>query len=368
MTKTLFQRLINLSLEEYEMFEQLPLRIRWQAACSLTLFYLSIIILLFLAFDRFLSGILPAGLPAVVYPVIFLLMLSDTVIIFHPHWRRYYSRLTLAISLVSAVLGAMIGISATPKHMLPEAKNSLLFGIGFVAIVAGIKCYGRVARAVFTEKSRIETEIKLAQRIQSQLLPVVEKSPPGCRLFGRTLPAQEVGGDYFEVVELPDQRLAVAIGDVAGHNVAAGLLMAITKSAFLTGLKYLSRPEKLMQSLNHTLAHNSDKGMFVSFLWALFDFAKCTVTLVHAGHLPLLHWQSRSRQVCEHTTSGVALGLTPNASFQAKAITFEQEDLFLFYTDGVTETANAVGGGIRPATIGGADETARPCRFCQGTL
>lgn len=343
MAKPLFQQFIDLSLEEYEMFLHLPWQTRLKAVVSIALFYLSLVILIYLTLNPFLAGIFSEKFVGAVYVVMFLLMISDNVLVFYPQLKKYYGRFILVIFALSAVIGGVIGATAKAENTLPEAKMLVLFGAGFIAIIAGTKLYGRVARTVFTEKTRIETEIKLAQKIQAQLLPAITLDLPTCQIFGKTTPAQEVGGDYFEVVELPAQRLAVAVGDVSGHNVAAGLLMAITKSAFLTELKYLSSLEKLVSSINQTLVKNSDKGMFVSFLCGLFDFQKQAVTLANAGHMPLLHYQSRTQQIIEQTTPGMALGLTSEASFNVKEISFEKGDCFLFFTDGMVEATNAAG-------------------------
>jgi hypothetical protein len=129
-----------------------------------------------------------------------------------------------------------------------------------------------VIRSVVEEKSKLDAEIDLAQTIQKDFLPTLNIQNEVVEVYGQSEFATEVGGDYYDAFWLSDGRLIVAVGDVSGHNVAAGLLMAITKAAFRAELRHFTTLERLMHELNNDICDNSRPKMFVSFACLLLDF------------------------------------------------------------------------------------------------
>jgi serine phosphatase RsbU (regulator of sigma subunit) len=190
-------------------------------------------------------------------------------------------------------------------------------------------------------KTRIETEVKIAQDIQSQLVPLVDVCGETYELFGKTKSAYQIGGDFFDFIKLSDQKIGLAIGDVSGHNIAAGLLMAITKGAFRTALQHTSSLVELVESMNRTIIENSDKKMFVSFMCGEIDLTMNSMTVVNAGHLPLLHYKNKDGTVLECNQHGLALGLSNQANYESQQIFFDKGDLFFLLTDGIVEAINS---------------------------
>jgi sigma-B regulation protein RsbU (phosphoserine phosphatase) len=135
----------------------------------------------------------------------------------------------------------------------------------------------------------------------------------------------------------------VAVGDVSGHNVAAGVLMSMLKIAFRTELAYLNEPEQLIASLNKTVYDHTSKNMFISFIFGLINPAEKKMTLVNCGHPPLLHYSWEKKSIQSYRTGDVALGLREGVSFGSKTIKYSAGDIFVFYSDGLTETANVTG-------------------------
>jgi serine phosphatase RsbU (regulator of sigma subunit) len=193
------------------------------------------------------------------------------------------------------------------------------------------------------EKTQIETEVKIAQGIQSHLVPLIELQEDSFNVFGKMKPAYQIGGDFFDLVRLSENKFIIAIGDVSGHNIAAGLLMAIAKSSFRTALQHTSSLTALVESMNRTIIDNSDKKMFVTFKCGIFDFTRNLMTVVNAGHLPMIHYQNKTGRVLEYNQEGIALGLSNEAVYTHQEVSFDKGDLFILVTDGIAEARNPAG-------------------------
>ncbi len=218
--------------------------------------------------------------------------------------------------------------------------NTLLLNL---LIVLAFSFYIEVMKQVSTQKARYEAEMVVAQRIQNELLPVLDLNNESYELYGKTESAHEVGGDYCDAITLPDGRLVVAVGDVSGHNVAAGVMMSMLKVAFRTELNYLDDPRHLVESLNRTVYEHKNKAMFISFLFVLYDPAEKRLTLINCGHPPLLHVSKTENRILQYRTGDVALGLQPDAQFSFKSVPYSAGDCFVFISDGLIESANAYG-------------------------
>ena len=335
------RRLINLSTQEYDLFFGLPFRSRLIAALALACLYLTLLVMLYLAYRPTLlatpgATVAVFGLIAFLAPV---LLFSLAPLLYPPLW-QYRGAFTAVLLLLGLAFGYALA-RYQAAHGLPNAEPdgvSLLgMGLGFVLLLTGIHLYGRVMKRVTEEKTHMENEMLLAQAIHHRLLPDIAVEAPRYRVYGTSRTASDVGGDLFDAAPLPDGRLMVAIGDVAGHNVAAGLLAAIAKGAFRTALDQGLAPDVLLASLNRSLYDLTERRMFVSFQCGLFDFSQGQLTLANAGHPPLLHYRRRTSEIAEVRPQGLALGMTRQASFGLTEVAFEAGDVFLFCTDGLLE-------------------------------
>jgi serine phosphatase RsbU (regulator of sigma subunit) len=167
---------------------------------------------------------------------------------------------------------------------------------------------------------------------------------PGYELFDYYKPAEAVGGDYFGYTPLPDGRLAIAVGDVAGHGVPAALLMARLCSEARYCLVTNRLPADAVQSLNHQLSRHGF-SYFITFLLCVLDPLRHELTIVNAGHMPPLLRRHGSGQIETLGTEITAppLGIDQNLAFSQASVALEPEDLVMLYTDGVSESPNLVG-------------------------
>jgi sigma-B regulation protein RsbU (phosphoserine phosphatase) len=157
------------------------------------------------------------------------------------------------------------------------------------------------------------------------------------------IPAAEVGGDYFDVVQLSDSLIAIVVADVTGHGVGAGILSSMTKSALRLQLQHDPSPVKVFECLNRTIFDLSNDRTFVTCAYALIDNNSKTVRTSTAGHPPVLHYQKQPNVVRQVRTASPGLGMRREGAFFEECFQFKQNDGLLFYTDGATEAMDADG-------------------------
>ena len=225
-------------------------------------------------------------------------------------------------------------------------------------------------RAEIRQRARLETEVKIARDIQQSLLPATELRLPWCSLAGAAVPATEVGGDFYDIIRLSDDEIVVAIADVTGHGVGAGILGAMTKSALRSELVHTTDPLSVLTTVNSTLLALSDQKTFVTFGYARIDRRTMKIQYATAGHPPLFLHRSRARAVDELRTVNLALGLRKDLVFATGEAAFEPGDALLLYTDGILEAANSRGEqfGSERLRQGVLSEHADPAALCSGLL
>lgn len=190
--------------------------------------------------------------------------------------------------------------------------------------------------ARITERQRLKRELDVARDVQMSFLPKEGPALPGYVIAARCLPAYEVGGDYYDFVDLGRGRLGVAIGDVSGKGTQAAFYMTLTKG-FLRALAHrCSSPADVLREMNGLFQHNVERGHFVSMVYAVFDREHGTVTLARAGHNPVVH--IRADETVLLRPRGSALGLHgSDMEIEDLVLPFTPGDTFVFYTDGFTE-------------------------------
>jgi serine phosphatase RsbU (regulator of sigma subunit) len=210
-------------------------------------------------------------------------------------------------------------------------------------LVVGYMAFIRVFRMEARERARLEAEVAIAREIQQSLLPRSEVNASWCRVSGLTLPMTEVGCDYFDVMQLPGEMIAVAVADVTGHGVGAGILSAMTKSAFHSELGHDPSPDRVLRNINRTLFRLSDRKTFVTFAYLLLERSGGRSTVSTAGHPPVLHRNGRTGNVIEIRTAALGLGMQEDTLFTSAEIPSAPGDAYLLYTDGALELANRYG-------------------------
>jgi sigma-B regulation protein RsbU (phosphoserine phosphatase) len=197
------------------------------------------------------------------------------------------------------------------------------------------------------EKRSLESELELAQSVQRSLLPQQVPDTPALETAAFSRPAQYVGGDYFDFFRFQNGAHGLAIGDVAGHGVSAGLPMAAIQTLLRTLIPTSNAPHDVVQHVNRLFIHNLRYTTFVALFLGAFDPESLTLTYCNAGHTPpLLYRESESDGVREHwlMPTGAAIGLVEDDTlYGLGVIQLQIGDILLFCTDGVTEAINPSG-------------------------
>ena len=199
------------------------------------------------------------------------------------------------------------------------------------------------------EKKRLEEELRIAREIQMSLLPQGPLSMPGLSVTAVCVPAREVGGDYYDFLPLDDHRLGVLIADVSGKGTSAALYMAELKGLVLSLSQIHSSPRAMMMSANRIIANNLDARSFITMTYAVIDLRERTMTYARAGHTPLMYVpgsRNGSRRAQILVPDGMVVGLKLDTGEMFDRLLEEQTiplcpgDLYLFFTDGISEAMN----------------------------
>jgi sigma-B regulation protein RsbU (phosphoserine phosphatase) len=192
------------------------------------------------------------------------------------------------------------------------------------------------------EKERLEREMELAAQIQRGILPRALPTVAGYELRGWTRPARHVGGDYFDVLPLPQGHLGMLVADVSGKGVSAALLVSTLHSALRLLFARGARKQELLAAINVHLVEFSATNKFATLLLGELEPESGELTYVNAGHNPglLLHRDGTAEQL---GASAVPLGLLPAASFGEARTMLLHGDLLCLYSDGVTEATSRDG-------------------------
>jgi sigma-B regulation protein RsbU (phosphoserine phosphatase) len=219
-----------------------------------------------------------------------------------------------------------------------------IFGVLAIFLLStGYALFIRVIAEENKKRARLETEVAVARTIQKSLQPPSEFKTDWCEAAGVTVPATEVGGDYFDMIKISDDEIAIAIADVSGHGVGAGILAAMTKSAVRAELNHSKAPSDLLFNLNNTIYQVTDKSMFVSFAYVLLDRRTMTAQIVTAGHPPIFLFRKSDGAIVEARTPNLALAVQPSTKYTAETIQLTRGDELILYSDGITEAANDTG-------------------------
>lgn len=192
------------------------------------------------------------------------------------------------------------------------------------------------------EKQRMEQELSIAARIQAGLLPKSVPQVDGIEIYGTMVPAREVGGDYYDFIVSPDNsRLSIAIGDVSGKGIGAGLVMVMARLILHQFLRdnQASTKETLVAA-NRLLKDNTEPFIFMSLLLARWNSVNQKFTYTGAGHENLIICRAKDKNIEVIPAGGVVLGVKEDISnlLEEKELVLEQNDSLVLYTDGATES------------------------------
>src|SRR3712207_2339599 len=198
----------------------------------------------------------------------------------------------------------------------------------------------RFRAAEVEERERIEQELHVARRIQHALLPERVPELEGWRVAACYRPAREVGGDFYDFLELQDGRIGLVIGDATGHGMPAALVMATTRGMLRAVAQSLgSSPSEVLALVNDALCSDTPANTYVTCFYGVLDPADGRLLYANAGHdLPYL--RREGQRSSELRARGMPLGLMPRMSYEENETSLEEGEGILFYSDGLVEAHN----------------------------
>ena len=189
----------------------------------------------------------------------------------------------------------------------------------------------------------LQNELDLARSTQQSILPKTFPESPDYQVFANMEPARNVGGDFYDVIRLEDERVGLAIADVSDKGVPAALFMMSSRTLLKGAAIGSIDPGEAIREVNELLYDENESLMFVTVLYSIYDPASGILTYSNGGHDAPMLVRSDGTTTLLPLTGGVALGIAPDQKFLSRTVQLEPGDTVVFYTDGVTEAMNGDG-------------------------
>ena len=226
-------------------------------------------------------------------------------------------------------------------------RNAVISASAAFALLVSVSLMALRLRP-YVRGKQLEAQAELAREVQRDLLPPAEMRPRDADVAAVCLPASQVGGDFYDVVDFSNGRVAFTIGDVSGHGISAALLMALIHGAMSNPPWGMSEgdAERAAAQLNRLLLAKSSGERFASLFWCAYDSAAGVLSYVNAGHPPPLwiHGRPGETSVVDRLAEGgPVLGLLNDAMYHAVSVPVQAGDVLVLFSDGIVEAANARG-------------------------
>jgi phosphoserine phosphatase RsbU/P len=224
---------------------------------------------------------------------------------------------------------------------------------GTFALVVSLVMVNLLVLLEVADRLSLKGELEVAREIQLAMLPAGTYRSADIEICGTTRPANTVGGDFYDVLPLPDGRVILAVGDVAGKGSPAALLMALLLAMLRTLVDEGLEPEALITRLNAQICRHSPGSRFITIFYAIYDPATGTLTYVNAGqNPPLIRSGPGSPGSYERLgATGIALGMFEQSTYSAVDTRIDPGQMLVLYSDGITEAENPAGQPLEEAGL-----------------
>lgn len=188
-------------------------------------------------------------------------------------------------------------------------------------------------------RAHLESELETARKIQERLLPREMPQLSGFQIAGTSLPSMQVGGDYFDFLDLGKGQLGIAIGDVSGKGIPAALLMANLQASLHAQALETGKIAEVVSRINNLLVRSTESNMFATFFYGVLDRNTSTFTSTNAGHNPPILLRTNG-EIERLETGDLVLGFLPDQTYSQQTTSLQLGDVLVLYTDGITEARN----------------------------
>jgi serine phosphatase RsbU (regulator of sigma subunit)/putative methionine-R-sulfoxide reductase with GAF domain/anti-sigma regulatory factor (Ser/Thr protein kinase) len=249
----------------------------------------------------------------------------------------------LPLMLKGEIFGVLLVEEAIGGRRFRNRRLEILNG---VAQQIALAMQNDIFQKEMVSRERLETEVQLARQIQETFIPKKLPTPEGWELAARWRTARQMGGDFYDVIYLPDGRLGLFIADVADKGMPAALFMALTRTLVRAAVLQTDSPAVALAQVNDLLYPDCEQGMFVTAFYGALDPKTGRFTYANAGHNPPLWVHSPLSDGMDVriellTRTGIALGPLEHAEMSERSIDLAAGDRLIFYTDGITEAFSA---------------------------
>jgi sigma-B regulation protein RsbU (phosphoserine phosphatase) len=197
--------------------------------------------------------------------------------------------------------------------------------------------------ATVSEKERLQSEIEIAATIQRNLLPKEGPKFGGVSFSAHFEPTTSIGGDYYDVFNLDKARLAVAIGDVSGHGLSTGLVMAMVKAAITTLVEEGADETSLFHRLNELVFRSTERRAFMTLAFTIFDLERGTIRHTNAGHLYPYLLRDGAIAPLSIECPSLPLGVRESMTTRTVEVALEEGDTIVYLSDGIVEAQDENG-------------------------
>jgi len=256
------------------------------------------------------------------------------------------SEIAVPIIVDKRVIGAL-NLESNRLNAFSQADAEIL---RFISNAAAISIEKAILHRQILGSKRLENQLITAKEVQAGLLPDAPPHLPGYDIAAVNLPNSEIGGDYFDYIDMPCDRVGITIADVSGKGVPAALIMATFRALLRSQVRQNVDLANLLQSVNSLLTESTGASAFVTAFYGILDPLTGSCLYANCGHNPplLLHANGGTEML---ESGGVALGVFGDAAFESVAVTLERGDVLVLYTDGVIELSDARGEELGPAGL-----------------
>jgi len=259
-------------------------------------------------------------------------------------------RVLYAFALFAALMGALQlfrGIYPSRVLVFPFTMQLPLphWSDGGVWLILGFVAMNLLVLMEVADRLSLKGDLEIARDIQLAMLPSGLHRAGDAIVCGVTRPANTVGGDFYDILPRADGRLVIALGDVAGKGSPAALLMALLLAMMRTLVDEGLETARLLERLNVQVARHSPASRFITLFYGLYDPATGRLEYVNAGHLPplLRRADGTFERIVGDGKGGLALGMFERATYDTHETTIGHGDVFVLYSDGITEAEDKSG-------------------------
>ncbi|MDX2213897.1 MAG: PP2C family protein-serine/threonine phosphatase [Oculatellaceae cyanobacterium bins.114] len=279
-----------------------------------------------------------------------------------------------AILTKSTERGRLYVFSRDPDYEWTETRQKL---VRLVADQTAVAIANDELTVELRKKERLDRELEIGAEIQLQLLPRHCPNIMGTEVAARTQPASRVGGDYYDFIPAnydqirskkgavyESDRWSVAIGDVMGKGVPAGLIMTMLRGMLRAEVLNRHSPARILQHLNHVMYTDlENSNRFVTLFYSEYDTQTQTLHYSNAAHNPPLLWQAETQTIQRLDTLGMLIGLDVDTQYHDAQVQLHPGDTLIYYTDGFTDAANQNGDRFDEENLRQAFQWA--CQHCE---